>query len=742
MDARYLQLHSQHQHHEFTNNWTAKEVITRWIDSSSSLEVSQILLLTGKAGSGKSVLLFFAYQEAVSRPTDTKRLTVNLTYFFDATKSESDKTFNSPTALLQSFLYQILEAIDTMLTPSWKSKLAQRLEQCLAALKRTKQNENQPSDSEQSVWASAMEDCMKNLLEGLSTECALDGVKIRIFIDALDECGHETATVVREFLERTTIAWKTPKTSIHLCISYRSGYNGLQGSWNEADYAVSLIELNAHNKEIIRAYVRRKLERYHSVDIDALVEKASGVFLWVKLVVKAIVEADPDQCDPAVLNEIIHEMPRDLDSVYMRMLDHRREMASHIEIAETIAILQIVLYGQKAFAISELRAALLLQDVKCKVENPQHFMSRIEHASRGLVEFHKADDEEPTVRLIHDTARSFLLGKSGLEALIKLQPNLPPDDFEGHSHLALLRLCMIVFDKDDSDDKVTELRKYAVSAWLYHARCCNEHLQLRCQTHANHELKLIARCENKANRLYNDCRETFRGTHHWHWVSELESVLTLMAMSGCLCLLELHTNAKCICREGDPRCVRMSKSVNNATLLHAARGGHTDIVRFCLTQDVDINFQRPPYNQTPLFVACSMGHDQTVRLILKEGGYPSLYKQSKCENTYAFLEAAARGQRGVLEEIFNFLSSNTLNLCELFELKAGSLGYTALHLATRFNRADTVIYLVDVMNSNNMDLSITTFPNSKHPHSGLTALELAHKMNCSTAIMDILERYG
>ncbi|CAN9414990.1 unnamed protein product [Alternaria alternata] len=429
-------------------------------DTSSSSAVSQILLLVGKAGSGKSVLLYTIYQEAVSKPTNARAFSMNLKYFFDATRSEYDKSYNSRRALLQSILYQFLEATGNLSTPRWNL----RVEQCLQVLKATKKAEDHTINGEESIWSSALQYCIELLVEGLNNELTYDSVKIRIFIDALDECSVVSVREVIKFLEFMIRAQKTRKVSIHICISCRREYDGPQASWKGLGCEVVKIELDATNSRAIREYIHRNLERYESVNVGAmtaqLVGQASGVFLWVKLVVDAITEVNPDQCDPAVLHDIIHEMPPDLDSVYARMLDRQRGMFAHTTPSETISILQIVLYGQKAFTVSELRAALLLQKFQCNIPTQKAFMEHIENSCQGLVEFHEVDDEEPTIRLIHDTARSFLLGNSGLKALVKLQPDLPLD-FEGHSHLALLRLCMVVFDSDNFEDEVTELRREA-----------------------------------------------------------------------------------------------------------------------------------------------------------------------------------------------------------------------------------------------------------------------------------------
>lgn len=79
--------------------------------------------------------------------------------------------------------------------------------------------------------------------------------------------------------------------------------------------------------------------------VSFLVDTASGVFLWVRLVVHELLRAARDGATFAELVEKAHQIPRDLDSYFTRFIDSippdYRQEASHL--------FQIALYDEESF---------------------------------------------------------------------------------------------------------------------------------------------------------------------------------------------------------------------------------------------------------------------------------------------------------------------------------------------------------------------------------------------------------
>ncbi|KAJ5588159.1 hypothetical protein N7537_010837 [Penicillium hordei] len=438
-----------------------------------------VLWIEGHPGSGKStVMKQLGNYLTNSNPGDD----VIIQFYFNA--RSSDDLAKSATGLFRSLLHQLL--LQTLPLPS-----------TLYVLYKSKK-EHSKNDSVH--WSRAeVEQAFFNALKR-------PGLKpVTILIDALDECGDESEersqseqidSVFHSFQSFISQAMNN-KWKVNLCISCRH----FPGIRFEKCYTVVTEKSNMRN---IEAYIHQTLPLLETTHGGAsereslkrsIIEKASGVFLWVDLVI----------CDlrPKILQQgqSFRSLMRSLDNVPNKLHLLFEQLISNInEPSERKAssnLFKWILFSQKPLNAGEIREALILSDIapfdrsrrkligsweaaKQQVVDNQRFEDYIRSISKGLVEivdtqnlndssavmdqYSKSDDESDSeesisyiqtapvqsfwkrrVQVIHDSVRTFFLEGNGarLNSLEEwsLEPMLTPS-YIGKCHEQLLRSCL------------------------------------------------------------------------------------------------------------------------------------------------------------------------------------------------------------------------------------------------------------------------------------------------------------
>lgn len=138
--------------------------------------------------------------------------------------------------------------------------------------------------------------------------------------------------------------------------------------------------------------------------IAFLVETASGVFLWVRLVVHELLRAARDGATFPELIDKAHQLPRDLDSYFTRFIDsippEYRQEASHL--------FQITLHDESSFTSLH---GLRLLDLCYLGSFQQAFQSRLDHEITAFDPNNTAELEsrlETTTRRINSRCRGLI----------------------------------------------------------------------------------------------------------------------------------------------------------------------------------------------------------------------------------------------------------------------------------------------------------------------------------------------
>ncbi|KAK8849154.1 hypothetical protein PGQ11_015634 [Apiospora arundinis] len=266
-------------------------------------------------------------------------------------------------------------------------------------------------------------------------------IKFCFFIDGLDEFqenGRDHLDLIR-FLRQLQLS-----PDFKLCVSSRpwtvfGDEFGLNPEWT--------IKLEDLTRNDIRRYVSDKLDEHpqfkkltlinenYSHIVDAVVNRAQGVFLWVYLVVRTLLEGLTFHDSVKTLYQRLQEFPPDLESFFQHLIDsvapiYRTQMARYFKIA-TIADepLPAMTYSylddiddNPDFAIVLAQSELGLQQIRLRHDQLRR---RLDGRSRGLLEVVQWTDGRPRmatpgpdpapiefftyrVDFLHRTVRDFL----------------------------------------------------------------------------------------------------------------------------------------------------------------------------------------------------------------------------------------------------------------------------------------------------------------------------------------------
>ncbi|KAI0403772.1 hypothetical protein F4802DRAFT_607882 [Xylaria palmicola] len=423
-----------HAHHE-TFRWafddSAPAELVQWLRGNGLL-----YWISGKPGSGKST-----FMKHLSRHHDTikclrdwangeKLITADF-FFWNADKNSLAK---SQEGLLRSIMYQILRELPSQISQvfpdQWSmilSGISSRFEVC--------QHVQTPEE-------------LRRALARLTAHLPNTSSKFCLFIDGLDEYEGRPSDIIQAIkLLRLE--------NVKLCVSSRS--------WNEFEHffedASGKLYMQDLTKEDIRLYVSDTFEqnpqfkdlvasegRGRSEElVQDIIEAAQGVFLWVVLVVRSLLEG-LDNADKFIyLKKRLREFPRDLDTFFERILftvDEFYRGQTFPMFLTTLAACDLLpvmcywfidqLHDDANYAIELAVKPLTMQQIYIRRKT---MGKRLNAYCKGLLEVQFVrtgqDDSlsssilfDSRVDFLHRTARDFLRTPS---AQLQLQNQLRPD---------------------------------------------------------------------------------------------------------------------------------------------------------------------------------------------------------------------------------------------------------------------------------------------------------------------------
>ncbi|KAF4627618.1 hypothetical protein G7Y89_g10540 [Cudoniella acicularis] len=411
IDARHATIKTAHAK---TCKWLlSNSEYQEWLNQNKIPDHYGFLWIKGKPATGKSTIMKFAYANAKK----TMRDTITLSFFFNARGEQLEK---SALGMYRSLLFQLLKMLPDLLVT---------FESLPSSL---------PSNFNQ--WnIEAVKNIFGRAIESLGQRHLI------CFIDALDECEEDEVREMVTFFERLGQFATASQIQLHVCFSSRH-YPHIT---IEKGVSLVLEDQGGHEQDIAN-YLHSELKAGRSKLVDQIkdeiLQRASGIFLWVVLVVQMLNKEF--NCGRIyALRKRLDEIPNGLDELFQDILSRDGQ-----NMEELILCLQWILYAKRPLKREEFYFAVLsgvapeaLAAWSLEEITRQDMERFILSSSKGLAETTKSNHQ--TVQFIHESVRDFLLKGNGLN---KLQLNLS-SNFPGFSHERLKHCCQAYLRIDLSE---------------------------------------------------------------------------------------------------------------------------------------------------------------------------------------------------------------------------------------------------------------------------------------------------
>ena len=488
--------------------------------------------INGKAGSGKSTLMNFIWQNQQTLDhlrtwAGTKSLLTPL-FFFSVTGTQLQQSVEG---LLRSLICQILEKyrqfVPNISSETWTASAGAQA---------------------YPVWTEGkLRHCFQTLIKAITP-----ALRICIFIDGLDECNGDH----RELLG--LVSQVAENQDVKVCFSSRP-----ERAFEEFLPSCSL-RLQDLTEVDMLVYVKTKIDdipQIQSLSSDKIswkdtmqgliVERAQGVFLWVELVTKSQVNGIRNWDDLATLERKLNSLPGEVEELYSRMLAkmdrYESEAARYLQLAQyftrEIGIRSFLDSHVLNFAIARfgLTDSLRLSSKLNRrnvVSRCAEVGERIPTTCGGFLELYDSEQRstwmeeanendlwlgwEPleirstsldvdwyrkSVRFLHRSARDFFEAEARGGKFLKRYATCSETEILLGSALYLVRMKLCNLREQRS------IEEYM----LYHASCLMEsacYNGLLTSSQTSQSVDLLNYLDNIANKLYRD-DSRFSGAQHW-----------------------------------------------------------------------------------------------------------------------------------------------------------------------------------------------------------------------------------
>jgi hypothetical protein len=455
IDARQMTIKRAHAK---TCEWLLKKSeYLDWLNAAKLHEHHGFLWINGKPGAGKSTMVKFALSNSRKIMKDQ----IIISFFFNARGADLEK---STIGMYRSLLVQLLERLpelrcvfESVGFTTWNS-------------------------SGHPQWSVEL---LKDLFQQAVQR--LGQFSVMCFIDALDECDEYQIRDMVTFFQRLGELTVSAGIRFQVCFSSRH-YPHIR---IEKGLRLVLETQEGHIQDII-SYISSELKIGHSKLAEQiraeLQEKASGVFMWVVLVVDMLNKEHDEGRTTRRLQQKLKDIPSDLHKLFRNILT--RDCRNRDEL---LLCIQWLLFARQPLKPEQLYCAILSStepEYLSKWDYNEMSMDAIKrfilNSSKGLAEI--TTSKTPSVQFIHESVKDFLLKENGLRAVWSdLGSN-----FQGQSHERLKQGCLNYMSIDiathlnigaslpkASSQEASDLRQSAVKAFpflqyaiqniLYHA---------------------------------------------------------------------------------------------------------------------------------------------------------------------------------------------------------------------------------------------------------------------------------
>jgi ankyrin repeat protein len=434
IDARYMDIKEPHAR---TCKWILNDhKYLQWRDVTKLDDHHGLLWIKGKPGTGKSTLM----KSIITSVRETSKESTVISFFFNARGRDLER---STAGMYRSLLLQLLVRYPAL----------QRVLDTLGLAN---------TNFTKHIWSiESLKTLMKQAVRSLGKTSLI------CFVDALDECEVDEIRDMIQFFESVGDLAVAQKIRFQVCCSSRyyphiSVRKGLSLELEKQEghilditnyVATELrIDSNSQSAEGIRAEIR---------------QKASGIFMWVVLVV-SILNKESDAGRVHTLQRRIRELPSDLHRLFRDIITRDSNYKD-----ELLSCVQWMLFARYPLSPEQLYFGILSATEPSAAFdwNPQEITREtieryILNCSKGLV----AITAEPNrkVYFIHESVRDFLLKENQLSDIWpELESNL-----SGHSHERLKHCCLMYLTMNFST--VATMLKACTDFGVHEKKVCND----------------------------------------------------------------------------------------------------------------------------------------------------------------------------------------------------------------------------------------------------------------------------
>ncbi|KAF6829199.1 hypothetical protein CPLU01_08089 [Colletotrichum plurivorum] len=580
--------------HAKTCQWLSKHPhYTSWLSPTDFADHHGILWISGKPGAGKSTVMKHAFTRARRKAANNAAV---ISFFFNARGEDLEKT---TLGMHRSLLLQLLEKLPA-------------LQFILDDVKHNIQCGSLASD------LNMLRDLFDRAISNLGQH------QVTCFIDALDECAEDEVREMLDFFEDLGQCAVQNNIRLYTCFSSRH-YPHMDIQYG---LKLTLEDQPGHAKDM-EEYVRTKLRTGTKKPGDDLVseilQKASGVFMWIVLVVN-ILNKEFSRGRLFAVKKRLREIPPRLSDLFKDILTRDNE-----NMEDLLLCVQWVLFGKRPLTREEYYCALAAglepdslgewdsEDITEEVMDVYIISS-----SKGLAEVTKSTN--PTVQFIHESVRDFLLKDDGLKSL---WPQLG-NNVEYSSHDKLKKCCdaytkveiSTTYWPDDDEfllnvasevasstrslvAKKFPFLEYATNQLLHHANAAGKE---RPQSEFLHDFSGDLQRWIKLNNLFEKHKvRRYKPITTLRYIfaeGDYESLIESVGLMG------LDENTR----------LTYAKERHASPLLAAVRKNSQKVIKFLLdhsTED-EIN-QQDKSGSTSLLLASEKGYTTTVEMLLHAG---------------------------------------------------------------------------------------------------------------------------
>ena len=543
-----------------------------------------LLWIKGHPGVGKSTLMKYASDAERSRGSG-----ICASFFFYGGGTLIQK---SPLGLLRSLLHQIVQQ-----APSLLLKLTQIFE---------RRCDTDGMFGEKWVWH---ERELQEFFEFAVVEAAKTEA-IRIYIDALDECGEQAATSLVTFFQGLA-------ESLSICFSCR--YYPLVA----LEYRLKIC-VEDKNAQDIQTFVHHELNKAHYKSIRyQIISKSAGSFQWVKLVTQIVLNLGRRGTPLGAIRTRIHQIPQELSKLYEELLKSMTEDDREDDRKDSLRLMRWIHFGLRPLSLRELRTAIAVdatsssqsvhqyQQTEDDVETDEAMERRVCDLSRGLAGAVQ-HGEHRVVQFVHQSVIDFLVDE-GFDLLDRSQRAVTAGTFAGRSHFRLSDVCIrylasVALPPNEYDrtmnhdlDLKFPLLMYSVVYWVEHAQKCEG--------------------ENLSASSLLSYFDSSSLLEFWHSVWTMNYPSNAMDLSWPITIVHVasrynlvHALDSVLSQSAN---VDLKNGHGETPLSIAARQGQKKIVELLLKRNDVETDPKDIRNRTPLSWAAEKGFETVVKLLLE-----------------------------------------------------------------------------------------------------------------------------